>query len=186
MALQRLTIDGYGQLEINFFTAPRDGQIEAQCKLNETDFADMPAEVGMLLAVDNINRRVKLPVAGEPYPIAINYSTEHMYDERNDALKNFRQTLNDFLPRMGYLNVGDKFHTNTVCYDTDEFADDEALKAALKKDARLATPIFGGISEIGAIKLSATQPTEGPVFMVIEDATMPDGQYGVKIWCVKE
>ena len=121
MALKRLKIDGYGQLEINFFTAPRDGQVEAQCKLNETDFAEMPAEVGMLLAVDNINRRVKLPVAEEPFPIAINYSTEHMYDERKDALKNFHQTLNDFLPRMGYLNVGDKFHTNTICYDDEEF-----------------------------------------------------------------
>ena len=30
MALQRVTIDGYGQLELNRVTFPRDGQIEAQ------------------------------------------------------------------------------------------------------------------------------------------------------------
>lgn len=185
MALQRLKIDGYGQLEINAFVAPRAGKIEAQCKLNEVDFAEVPAEVGMLLAVDNVNRRVKLPVAGELFPIAINYSTEHMYDERKDALKHFCQTLNDFMPRMGYLTVGGKFHTNTLCYDDAEFADEEALKEALKKEARIAAPVYGCACELGAIKLTKEIPAEGPVFMVVEDATMPDGQFGVKIHCVK-
>lgn len=186
MALQRLTIDGYGQLEINAFVAPRAGKVEAQCKLNETDFADEPAEVGMLLAVDNINRRVKLPVAGEAYPIAINYSAEILYDDAKKGLKNFAQQTKDFMPRMGYLTVGDKFHTNTVCYDTAEFKDDEALKAALKKEALKTAPVYGCACELGAIKLTKTAPEKGLVFMVACESTMPDGQYAVKLHCIKE
>ena len=168
MALQRLTIDGYGQLEINFFTAPRDGQIEAQCKLNETDFAEMPAEVGMLLAVDNINRRVKLPVAGEPYPIAINYSTEHMYDEREMALKNFKLDKNTFCPRLGYIGVADKFTTNTVCYD------DAAAINTYKYGKACAEEGFEGYIEL-------TNTREGAHVEVLDaNTTMPDGQAAVK------
>ena len=89
MALKRLLIDGYGQIELNQVTFRRDGRIEAQCALG-ADFDEVAAENGMLLAVDNINRVVKFPVAGEVFPIALNYSTEHMYDERTTALKNFR------------------------------------------------------------------------------------------------
>ena len=51
-------------MELNQVAFPRDGRIEAQCALGD-DFAEVPAENGMLLAVDNINRIVKFPVAGE-------------------------------------------------------------------------------------------------------------------------
>lgn len=102
MALKRLIIDGYGQLEMNQVAYRRDGRIEAQCALGE-DFNEVPAENGMLLAIDNINRIVKFPVEGEDYPIALNYSTEHMYDERHMGLKNFRLEQNSFYPRLGYL-----------------------------------------------------------------------------------
>ena len=46
MAIQRLTIDGYGQLEINNAAFRRDGRIEAQCSLDATDFASTVAENG--------------------------------------------------------------------------------------------------------------------------------------------
>lgn len=186
MAIQRLKIDGYGQLELNQVAFPRDGRIEAQCKLDETDFAEIPAENGMLLMVDRAARRIKLPVKGSKLPIAINYSTEHMYDERKPGLKNFKLGLNDFLPRLGYLSEGDKVTTNCVSYDTDEFADDETLKEALTAEARKAEPVYGGVCENGSILLSATEPTEGPVLLVVEDYTMPDGQYGLKLWCIKD
>ena len=86
MALKRFVIDGYGQLELNQVAFPRDGRIEAQCALGE-DFAEVPAENGMLLAVDNINRIVKVPTSDEKFPIALNNTTQHMYDERHKALK---------------------------------------------------------------------------------------------------
>ena len=178
MALKRFVIDGFGQLELNQVAFPRDGRIEAQCALGE-DFAEVPAENGMLLAVDNINRIVKFPVAGEVFPIALNYSTEHMYDERTTALRNFRLNQGEFYPRLGYLDVGDKFTTNCLCADEDEFADVDAVKEAYEGEELL----YGGISEIGAIKVSATKPEEGPVLLAVRGTgagSMPDGQFAIK------
>ena len=99
MAIKRFTIDGYGQLELNNVAFRRDGRIEAQSKLDDTDFATVPAENGMLLAVDEINRVVKFDVDGS-LPIALNYSSEHMYDERANGLKNFYLDRNTFWNRL--------------------------------------------------------------------------------------
>ena len=65
MALNRMTIDGYGQVELNQVAFRRDGRIEAQCKLDATDFDSIPAENGMILAVDNVARTVGLPATGD-------------------------------------------------------------------------------------------------------------------------
>lgn len=190
--LQRLALDGYGQIELNQVAFRRDGRIEAQCALDNTQFSkSVPCENGMLLAVDNVNRLIKLPAANEELPIALNYSTEHMYDERKPGLKNFclypEQTNLGFesyvYPRLGYLAVGDKFNTNCVCYDDSEFADNAAVLAALK--AVKTTALYGGISELGAIKVSATKPTVGPVLRVRWLDTMPDGQDSVAFICEK-
>lgn len=190
--LKRFIIDGFGQLELNQVAFPRDGRIEAQCALGD-DFAEVPAENGMLLAVDNINRIVKFPVAGEKFPIALNYSTEHMYDERYQALKNFNIKKDDkhgyFYPRMGYLAVQDKFTTNCLCFDTDEFANEQALMDAYKPEALKKAPLYGGISEMGAIKVSKTAPTDGPVLMAVLGTgagSMPDGQFAIKFHVVAD
>lgn len=190
MALKRLIIDGFGQLELNNVAFRRDGRVEAQCFLDETDFADVPAENGMLLAIDRVNRRVKFPVDGS-LPIALNYTTEHMYDERTPGLKNFKldratPEVDSFLPRLGYPSAGELWTTNCVCYDDGEFTSEEALMEALKdKETLAATPVYGGISEIGAVKLSGTMPTAGPVLRVVENTTMPDGQFAVKFQVVR-
>lgn len=186
MALKRFTIDGFGQLELNQCAFRRDGRIEAQCALDPESFAkDMGeyaggkiyAENGMILAVDNINRIVKLPVAGESFPLALNYTTEHMYDERHQGLKDFYLPAGTFYPRLGYLSRGDKFTTNCLCYDDEEFADDETLVEALG-DIK-TTPIYAIHSELGAIKLTAT--AADAEMMVVKYYTMPDGQPAVKL-----
>lgn len=177
MALTRMTIDGFGQLELNNAAFPRDGRVEAQCALDATDFASIPAENGMLLAVDKLNGVIKI-ATDATLPIAINYSAEHLYDERALGLKDFKLTPNDFYPRLGYLSVGDKFTTNCIAYDTGDFADDTALDTALK--AIKTTPLYGGIGANGAIVLDTTKPSAGPVLKVIKYTTMPDGQPAVK------
>lgn len=193
MALKRLVIDGYGQLELNQVAFRRDGRIEAQCFLDKADFAELPAENGMLLAVDRVNRTIKFPV-DDSLPIALNYTAEHMYDERQVGLKDFKLTIQDrtrldgdnFLPRLGYLSIGELFTTNCICYDDSEFANEEALKEATKnKETLTATPVYGGISEQGAIKVSATKPTVGPVLKVVEPFSMPDGQFAYKFQVLK-
>ena len=175
MALKRLVIDGFGQLELNQVAFPRDGRVEAQCALDDTDFASVPAENGMLLAVDRVNRKVKFATDGS-MPIALNYTTEHMYDERANALKDFKLEIGSFLPRLGFLSVGELFTTNCICMDDGEFADEAALKAV----DLTAAPLYGGISANGAIKVSATKPTVGPVLLAVEQTTMPDGQFAIK------
>ena len=187
MSLQRLTIDGFGQLELNNVAFRRDGRVEAQCALDATDFANVPAENGMLLAVDRVNRTIKFPVDGS-LPIALNYTTEHMYDERANGLKDFSLPLGSFYPRLGYLSVGELFTTNCVGYDSNEWtatgsgATAKTADENFKEDcAKIATtPLYGGISAEGVIAVSATAPQVGPVLKVVEATTMPDGTFGLK------
>lgn len=190
MAFKRFTIDGFGQLELNQVAFRRDGRVEAQCALDDTDFASVPAENGMLLAVDRINRAVKFATQANTgvMPVAINYTTEHMYDERANALKDFKLEIGTFYPRLGFLSVGELFTTNCVGYDDSEWTAtgsgntaktaDENFIAACKAVA--TTPLYGGVSDEGAIAVSATKPSYGPVLKVVEATTMPDGQFGIK------
>ena len=182
MAFKRFVIDGYGQLELNQVAFRRDGRVEAQCALDDTDFASVPAENGMLLAVDRVNRKIKFATSEnvETMPVALNYSAEHMYDERANALKDFKLELGEFYPRLGFLSVGELFTTNCFGYD-DAFADDDAVKAVDLS----AGDVFGGISDEGAILLTTTAPSAGPVLKVVEKTTMPDGQFAFKFQVLK-
>lgn len=165
MALTKIAKEGYGQLELNFAAFRRNGAIEAQCKI--ADGIDY-LENGMLLAVDRKNRTVGYPTGADGEVIALNYTTEHMYDERAKALKDFRLDKNSFLPRLGYIGTPDKFTTNTVCYN------DEADIATYKYGKPCVTEGFKGYIEL-------TNTKAGAVVEVIDAAaTMPDGQPAVK------
>lgn len=182
MATKRLVIDGYGQVELNNVAFRRDGRIEAQCAPDATDFKDIPVENGMILAVDAANRVVKLP-KDDSLPLALVYSAEHMYDDRFPGLKNFKLNgTDDFYPRLGYFAVGDKYHTNTVCYDDTEFSNESELLTALQ--AYKTVPVYGKRDACGAVALTKTAPASGLTLKVVEYATMPDGQKGVKLQVV--
>jgi hypothetical protein len=180
MAIKRMMIDGYGQLELNQVAFRRDGRIEAQCALDSADFEKVSAENGMLLAVDNVSRTIKFYKEGSDLPIALNYTTEHMYDDRHKALKDFKLDIVDgFYPRLGYLDIGDKFTSNCLAYDDGEFADEDAIEEAYNNNEVL----YGGVSEMGAILVSAKKPTAGPVLKAIKGpgaGSMPDGQFAIK------
>ena len=175
MALKRLVIDGFAQIELNNVAWRRDGRIEAQCALDAEDFASVHAENGMLLAVDAENRVVKFYNADEDLPLAINYSSEHMYDERANALKHFSLMPGQLYPRMGYPAIGDKFTTNCFCYDDEEFGSEDELMEGFNG------VMYAGVSEIGAWKLSAERPEKGVIAKVVKAYTMPDGQFGAKL-----
>ena len=190
MAFKRFVIDGFGQLELNQVAFRRDGRVEAQCALDDTDFASVPAENGMLLAVDRINRKIKFATSANiaVMPVALNYTAEHMYDERANALKDFKLELGEFYPRLGFLSVGELFTTNCVGYDDAEWTATGSGASAKTADenfidackAVATTPLYGGISDEGAIAVSATAPQAGPVLKVVEATTMPDGTFGIK------
>lgn len=169
---KRLELDGYGQLELNQVAFRRDGRIEAQCKLAAgIDFV----ENGMLLAVDNVSRTIKMPAADGTDLIALNYTTEHMYDERTPGLKNFKLEKNSFLPRLGYLAKGDKFTTNCISASDDTTV--EGLKDAIKQGL-----IYGCESVDGSIFCGSKTDVAGKAVCLkaIQATTMPDGQFAVK------
>ena len=169
MALKKLIENGYGQLELNFAAFRRNGAIEAQCKL--ADGIEY-IENGMLLAVDRAARTVGYPTGAEGEVIALNYTTEHMYDERAKALKDFKLDKNSFLPRLGYIGVADKFTTNTVVYDN---GTEEAPKTPA--DYKYGKPCtIEGYK--GYIELTNTR--EGAYVQVLAVTDMPDGQAAVK------
>lgn len=181
--MARLQIDGYGQIEINNCAFRRDGRIEAQCAPDTTDFATAKLENGMLLAVDAANRKIKFAVDSS-LPIALNYSAEHMYDERKPGLKNFYLNgTDDFFPRLGYLSVGDKFTTNCVSYGT-AYDSDAAFESALA--SYKTNKLYGGAASDGTILVDSSKPSFGPVLEVIEKTTMPDGTLGIKFRCIAE
>ena len=163
---------GYGQIELNQCAFRRDGRIEAQCKIEGADYV----ENGMILAIDNTKREVRYPAAGD-YMFGLNYTSEHMYDERLvGGLKYYKTDKDSFLPRLGYLAVGDKFTTNTVVYDA----------------ADITTMVYGYVKagDNGYIRLSATKPqdaiADAPLLRVIDaKATMPNGAPAVKFQCIK-
>jgi hypothetical protein len=165
MALIKLAKEGYGQLELNFAAFRRNGAIEAQCKMAE---GIEYLENGMLLAVDRKTRTVGYPTGAEGEVIALNYTTEHMYDERERGLKHFKLDKNTFLPRLGYIGTPDKFTTNTVCYE------EGTNPADYKYGKACATEGFKGYIEL-------TNEREGAYVEVLNgNATMPDGQKAVK------
>lgn len=164
---------GYGQIELNQCAFRRDGRIEAQCKIAGADYV----ENGMILAIDNTKREVRYPAAGD-YMFGLNYTSEHMYDERLvGGLKYYKTDKDSFLPRLGYLAVGDKFTTNTVVYED---------------EADISTMVYGYVKagDNGYIRLSATEPNDAiagaPLLRVIDaKATMPNGAPAVKFQCIK-
>jgi hypothetical protein len=168
---KRLSIDGYGQLELNQVAFRRDGRIEAQCKLaSDIEYV----ENGMLLAVDQATRTVSMPTGDDEF-IALNYTTEHMYDERLAfGLKHFKLDNGSFLPRLGYLATGDKFTTN--CISIEEAAGDLATKEEVL--AVIATAAYGHACDNGSILVNNTK--DRAVVKVVKADTMPDGQFAVK------
>ena len=164
---------GYGQIELNQCAFRRDGRIEAQCKIAGADYV----ENGMILAIDNTKHEVRYPAASD-YMFGLNYTSEHMYDERLvGGLKYYKTDKDSFLPRLGYLAVGDKFTTNTVVYDD---------------TLTLTNAVYGYVKagDNGYIRLSATKPTDAiadaPLLRVIDaKATMPNGAPAVKFQCIK-
>lgn len=164
MALTKLIERGYGQLELNFAAFRRNGAIEAQCKL--ADGIEY-IENGMLLAVDRAARTVGYPTGAEGEVIALNYTTEHMYDERAKALKDFKLDKNSFLPRLGYIGVADKFTTNTVVYDN------AAELNTYKYGKPCTTEGYKGYIEL-------TNDREGAYVQVLAVTDMPDGQVAIK------
>lgn len=171
MAIQRLKIDGYGQIELNKAPFRRSGRIEAQCKLVADDYV----ENGMVLAVDRANHETYTEEYKENVVYALNYTTEHMYDEREGGLKHFKLDKDTFCPRLGFVGLGDSWTTNCLAYDTAEFANDDTFKTTVEAGMYAIPSITGAL----CVKKGETKP-EGAYARVVKVTTMPDGQFALQ------
>ena len=174
--MARMTIDGFGQVELNNVAFRRDGRIEAQCALDTAAFtSQVPCENGMILRVKKAEHKITFADASAANQLyALNYTTEHMYDERKPGLKNFSisgpkvAAKQDFYPRVGYLAAGDLWTTN--CIDLGEYASVSAVASALASGE-----VYAAVGTQGAVVLDSAAPSVGPVIQVIKKTTMPDG-----------
>lgn len=194
MAVVTPTINGYPVLEANVLKSRITGRIWSQYELDETSFSTGLAYNGMILAVDDAAKSVKLPVAttsaAEVY--ALHYSPEAEYEHR--GLNTFavarkavqaKPNVSVHYPRMFELSVGDVFHTNCVKLDgsnvtsINDASDNKSVKALIS--ATTPTAVYGGVDTSGYIMLNTTKPTVGPVLQVVAQDTLPNGDWAVKL-----
>lgn len=196
MALTRLIIDGYASLELNRVAFPHTTKVVADLPLAAAFTAQAPAENGMILAVDYAKGEVRKPVTSSDAAAvfyALHASTEKEYDPNRGGLKGFslaasitskyQHNKQGFYPRLGVLEVGDRFTTNCLVYESSTIDNDAALKVLI--DGADTTPLYGIPSNTGAIQLTATAGTGPLILRVIGATTMPNGDYGVKLVVVK-
>lgn len=194
MAVVTPTINGYPVLEANVLKARHTGRIWSQYELDETSFSTGLAYNGMILAIDDAAKSVKLPVAtttaDEVY--ALHFSVESEYEHK--GLNTFavaRETVQNEpnvsvqYPRMFELSVGDVFHTNCVKLDGTNVTsintaeDSKSVKALIS--ATTPTAVYGGVDASGYIMLNTAKPAVGPVLQVVAQDTLPNGDWAVKL-----
>ena len=192
MAVVTPVINGYPVLEANVLKARHTGRIWSQYELDETSFSTGMAYNGMILAIDDKSKSVKLPVAttsaDEVY--ALHFSPEAEYEHK--GLNTFavaRQAVEGepnvsvHYPRMFELSVGDTWHTNCVKLDGSNVTSVTTTDVTSVKSIVSSTTghVYGGVDTSGYIMLNTTKPTVGPVLECVAQDTLPNGDWAVKM-----
>lgn len=161
--------DGYGQVEPNHLSAPRDGRVYAQLPAAE-DIEIL--ENGMFVKYDYAAGEVNFTGDGAWMLV---YNEEKLYDERHQMHKDWAQKVEDsydgkIYPRVFGIVAGDIFTTNTFENNTELAVGDDV------------TP-----GEDGFLAAVDTEAEDAPtlVFRVVKEYTLPDGQPAVKLQCIK-
>lgn len=158
-----ITRDGYGQLEPNHLSAPRNGQVYGQLPANKEIEV---LEQGMFVKYDYAKGEVCFDGVG---PWMLVFNEEKLYDERFQMHKHFALKRSDFYDGELYSRVmavvpGDLFTTNM-------FAEGTQLEV-------------GNLLKVGAkgvLEVTEEAPAGEHVFQVVKEYTMPDGQPAVKV-----
>ena len=164
-----ITRDGYGQVEPNHLSAPRDGRVYAQLPAKE---GIKILENGMFVKYDYAAGECNFNGDGAWMLV---YNEEKLYDERHQMHKDWAQKVEDsydgkIYPRVFGIVAGDLFTTNM-------FADKTELEVGMD-----LTPGNDGIlAEVD--ENAEDEPTL--VFRVVKEWTLPDGQPAVKLQCIK-
>ena len=175
--MARIMIDKYGVLEMQRAEYLKTGMIVSQSPLSKEFTEAAPCENGMWVDANKANGEIKL-VSADTQIYGIVYTTEKDYTGLRPALKDFRQVAGEY-PRVGILNVGDTFTTNTFSYDFDSETVAEQwqeLKEAFEAGPLYVKPVVGE----GAPMVTAEKPAEGPYAQVVKLYTVPAGTPGIK------
>ena len=172
--MARFMIDKYGVLEMQRAEYLKTGMIVSQSPLSEEFTEAAPCENGMWVDANKANGEIKL-VSDDTQIFGIVYTTEKDFTGWRPALKHFCQVAGDY-PRVGILNVGDTFTTNTFSYEFGEDNQWEELKAAFAEGPLYVVPTVGE----GAPTVTAEKPAEGPYAQVVKLYTVPAGTPGIK------
>ena len=194
---------GFGQIEPNQVWFTRTGAVEAQSALTTDEFAShfpmLPeefddnktyAELGAFLAIDKMNMVNGVGTARIPStatdeagcPIGINYSTEHIYNQYTPGRRNFCMIADEFYPRVGFVSVGERFTTNTVCFkkgndlinnnkDENEKIDWKAVCQTLAADLKAGTTYYGVVLDGSEGNLVISDSTDGALGNVYTKVT---------------
>lgn len=175
--MARFMIDKYGVLEMNRAEYLKTGMIVSQSPLSDEFTEAAPCENGMWVDANKANNAIKL-ISDSTKIFGIVYTAEKDFTDWRPALKHFCQKAGDY-PRVGILNVGDTFTTNTFSYD---FAGETVAEQRQElADALAAGPLYvvPTVGE-GAPTVTAEEPAEGPYAQVVKLYTVPAGTPGIK------
>ena len=175
MAIKRLAHIGYGVIERNRVNAEN---MESACELDATAFPN-GAENGRIVGIRKDTGKVVL--ATDPAAVkGVLNNSEKIYDQ-------FHQGLNQYHVEAGkmaavlFVEQGNTFTTNTICYDESEFTNDAAVKAAIKgKETAVYAVPSTAVGFEGILQLTKT--ADSAPFVVVDYKVMPDMMnYGVKV-----
>ena len=172
--MARFMIDKYGVLEMNRAEYLKTGMIVSQSPLSAEFTEKAPCENGMWVDANKANGEVRL-YSKDTEILGIVYTAEKDFTGWRPALKHFCQVAGEY-PRVGILNVGDTFTTNTFSYEFGEDNQWEELKAAFAEGPLYVIPTVGE----GAPTVTAEKPAEGPYAQVVKLYTVPAGTPGIK------
>ena len=176
MAIDKRLTNTNGVLEKNAVTYPRTGNIMAMYPL---DKSVVKAENGMLLGVDYAGKKITYPTSTSD-AIMILDSAEKEYNQFVPGLNQHYLTPDyGYMPRLGKLEVNDRFTTSTVAYDSSVFADATAIEKAIEAGLYGIPCTVSGFE--GCIELTKTKPTTQKVGLkAISYTTLPNGEPAIK------
>lgn len=165
MAIKFFDCKGYGQIEPNQVSFTRDGRIEAQCELDPAVFAShfpmtadeagagmIYGENGSFYVVDKANKIVTVPtkeLSDKGFPMGICYSSEMIHNQFTPGRRNYCMIHGEYLPRLGYTEVGERLTLNGVAWDDTAYAVETSkeLYDAVKADLAEGTDVYAYVVE---------------------------------------
>lgn len=182
--MARFKIDKYGVLEMQRAEYLKTGMIVSQSPLSNEFTEAAPCENGMWVDANKANGEIRL-VSDATKMYGIVYTTEKDFTGWRPALKHFRQVAGEY-PRVGLLNVGDTFTTNTFNYEFTTETTAEQWQELKDAFAEGENPLYviPTVGE-GAPTVTATEPAEGPYAQVVKLYTVPAGTPGIKYVMVR-